>query len=643
MLFYCKFKIFTIALPLFILHLRRNVLYCLMKNSFNSVSKIILFKPIFLLVMNSCFFDLCAQIEYAKITTQIKIVGNTYTENVIMNGSVVDKKGSLIQINYTDLEKIEGLTLQYYNKKRKKVNQGDFINTGIETSSFFSGLKSLQYHIPVPSDFELSYTRKGTDLMFISTLEFNYYDNCDTVSYELIFPSSYYFKYDVPNKIKGLVIDSSLFDGNNRYTFSLITYDSALVAKNQESTSDYIVNTNENKTVRIQISKTNNPDETLNNWYIKLIQGVGQLNSTSKTEIDSILSGLTTNDEIAKALFSFVQAKIKYIDIEDGISAFKPRNVNEILLNRQGDCKDMSNLLTQALVYKGIDARMALASSLSHRFNLDFPTIASANHVVCVIKVDNEWIELDATDKHCKYLNPSVHTQGRNIFILGEQDNYYHKIKKIPYTENLDSTYSNLRLENGILKGSLSSYKNGLASNSYYAIKEYYNTSKFEDWINKKIKEEYISFNINNIKYEVNSNTTSIDFFINQKNSTITTIKTKYYLPITNLIPFPHQFPKKLKPDEKLITYETIFKKGCIILNFNEDVKLNNNPETHFFDQQLRFDFNTKIIDSKTIELNYTLIIDEVELKDSLVISYNNLNDAISEILNKSIVYEKID
>ena len=599
-----------------------------------------------LLLLIGCtiyFIETNAQINYSSKNYRITFSETGYVETISMRGNIVDKKGSLIQIIYTGLEKIEDVSLIYSNKKLRKIKQKDFITTGLETSSFYAGLNSLQYYVSSPTSFELKYNSKGSDLMYLSTLDFHKYYTCDTIKYELVLPLNYYFSYDIPYKIEGLKIDSSQTYINKIFIFTLIENQGDYEKNADEpSKSRFIVNNNLFKSVRVQISKNNNPDQTFNNWYMNLLKGVGNLTKRSKLEVDSVVAEIDDKDKIIETLFKYVQSKIRYIDIEDGISAFKPRNVNDILYNKQGDCKDMANLLVQALIYKGFDAHMALSSSLSHRFNLDFPNVASANHVLCVVNRNNQWIMLDATDKHCKYLNPSMHTQGRNIFIIDNKENYYQKIEKIPYKENLDSTFLILEINNGILNGKFFIEKNGLSNSSYYSSKDYFNNNTFEDLMLRDVKQEYSVYKIDELKHEVKSNKTFISFVGRQKVPTSTTINNKNYLAVNSFLVYPHQFPKKIKSNEKLLTYETIYKKGMVQIKFNNEIRLHNLLETSFKHQELEFKFETHIVDNKTIELSYVLIINEVELKDDLVLKYNQMNEIISDIFNKTIVYENV-
>lgn len=593
------------------------------------------------------FFSFTAhysQINYSSEKHHIIISDEGVFEQVTKTGAITKSDGHTFSIHYVELEKIENVVLTYFDKKIRKVKQKEFITTAIPTSSFYAGVKALQFNVDLPTRFHLSYQIKRDDLMFLSTINFRNRWKCDSIIYQIDMPSNNYLYYNIPHKIERLVIDSIFDSSQKKYSFSLINHDSKPLSELEFSNSNYIISKNLRQSIRLLISPSNTPNKVLNDWYLNLIKNVGELNQITKSELDMVLKGLTDQDTIIKTLYQYIQNKIKYLDIEDGISAFKPRDVNDILYKNQGDCKDMSNLLTQALVYKGFDARMALSSSLSHSYDLDFPNIASANHVVCVVKRQGKWIVLDATDKYCNYLNPSSHVQGRAIFITGKENGFFYNVNKIPYQHNLDSSYTNFIVNNdGELNGKLTIKKEGLANRRYYSSKDYYKTTQFENWFLKDLERTYKFFNIEALEHQIDRDSSFIQFSISNKNNNSLRIKNKHYLPLNKLLPYPHHFPKNIEANEKLITYQTIYKKGVVQLKFENDITLLKSLNTSYDQGPLTYNLSTEILNNRTIELKFILIIDEVELQDELAINYNKLNAIIIEIMKKSIIYATKD
>ncbi|MBS1565710.1 MAG: DUF3857 domain-containing protein, partial [Bacteroidetes bacterium] len=65
--------------------------------------------------------------------------------------------------------------------------------------------------------------------------------------------------------------------------------------------------------------------------------------------VDSLITGKTTQEAKARAIYNWVQQNIKYVAFEQGMEGFIPRDANLVCDRRFGDCKDMSSLLTLML------------------------------------------------------------------------------------------------------------------------------------------------------------------------------------------------------------------------------------------------------------------------------------------------------
>jgi hypothetical protein len=580
-----------------------------------------------------------SQIEYFSKSHEIYLQENIIIEEIVIKGKVTNKDGAQISIPYNSLEKISNLKLEYVAQRIKKIKQKDFIETSLATRSFYDGIKALNHYIESPSNFTLQYKITRNDLMYFSTLDFYTYYKCDSIFYELDIPKDKTFFYNLPVDIENLQIDSTETEQGKRYTFlqSKNTQEAIVDLKNNNSI--YVVSNHKSHVVRILISDIDRPQKSLNDWYFKLVEGTGELNENSKREIDSLLIGVTGNEGIEKMLFKFVQEKIRYLDIEDGINAFVPRNVNDILSKRQGDCKDMSNLLVKAYNYKGIKANIALSSSLSHRLELDFPNLASANHVVCVVKKETKWVVFDATDKYCKYSNPSSHTQGRNLFIIDKEKGIFYRVRKINYKQNRDSTYSELKFINDKLLGTVAMTKNGLSNRKFIAIHDYYSEEGFDGKLKMLLSKKYNSYHIDSLEYVINSSSSIFKFNIRQRTTTLTKVKEKVYLPIRQLIDNVHPFPKAITSNERIITYGAIHKKNKIILELASDFNLLKQLDTSFFKEPFSFSFKVEKRSEKKLIIEFEMIIKEVEIKGKDIETYMEFDKMLNSILNKSIVY----
>jgi hypothetical protein len=579
------------------------------------------------------------QIKYHSKSHKIDYRNGLVIDDVKIKGIVTDTDGATLSVSFSSLEKVKDLTLVYFeNSKAKKVKQKDFFRTALSSTSFYEGIEAFQYHLEGISSFVLTYTIEKEDPMLVLTFNFYSYHPCDSIYYGLNLPVNKVFNYDLPFPIENLKIDSVKGSERNKFTFSAGDLLERVVPfrKTNYSVSDY-----GSKVIRVQIGDLQNRNATLNNWYQSLVKETGELNNSSKNIMDTLLMGISDKDTIVSTLLEFVQKKIKYIDIEDGINAFVPRNVNDILLKRQGDCKDMSNLLVQSLKYKGLDAYLALSSTLSHRLELDFPNIASANHVVCVVNLHDKFLVVDGTDQFCTYPNPSSHTQGRNIFVINNAGGFFHPVEKIPFNLNLDSTYAELAIINNKVSGSVRMDKTGLANRSFYGLKSYVSDNDLQIKLKRRLVENYKLFDVTNLKHNITKANAVVHFEITQRNSTITKVNAKSYLAISDLIREWYPFPIQLQEGGRIITYRTLNKKMKIKITVDTSFTLIQPIVENHTNGAYYFSFKLEQVEANQMVLTAEIVLDKVEIKESDRAAYQAFCNSIQQVIHKSIVYEE--
>ena len=199
----------------------------------------------------------------------------------------------------------------------------------------------------------------------------------------------------------------------------------------------------------------------------------------SEQFIDSLVMNSINDDDKIKTLFDFVKSKVSYIDFENGIGAVQPRDVNKILNMRLGDCKDMSNLLCQSLRYLGFDAQLAISATNTYSYNLEFPSIAAANHVICVVPRNNQLVYLDATSSSCIYGYPSTHLQDKNILVIDDDSTYLEIVPKVPLHKNKSTYTCQLKLNQNELTGFFNYKMHGLSQMSIRHLKNSVGESLF--------------------------------------------------------------------------------------------------------------------------------------------------------------------
>lgn len=97
---------------------------------------------------------------------------------------------------------------------------------------------------------------------------------------------------------------------------------------------------------------------------------------------DKIVAGESDPRLQAKAIYEWVARTITYAGNCVGIGAVVPRDLDVVIDNRQGDCKDHATLLQALLAARGIESQQALVNAGSVYALAALPLAQQVNHVI---------------------------------------------------------------------------------------------------------------------------------------------------------------------------------------------------------------------------------------------------------------------
>ena len=97
---------------------------------------------------------------------------------------------------------------------------------------------------------------------------------------------------------------------------------------------------------------------------------------------DEIVGDSEDSRETAKRLYEWVSRKISYAGNCIGLGAVVPRDLDVVLDNKMGDCKDHATLLQALLKAKGIDSTQALVNAGQTYTLPKIPVASMVNHVI---------------------------------------------------------------------------------------------------------------------------------------------------------------------------------------------------------------------------------------------------------------------
>ena len=155
-------------------------------------------------------------------------------------------------------------------------------------------------------------------------------------------------------------------------------------------------------------------------WYSDVSKFAGQWDPALDPIVQEAQSGSKSPEDVAEALYRYIQKNYAYTAVEVGIGGFKPRFAKQTFGNKYGDCKDLAFLYVTLVRKAGIEAYPALISTHSPRlFRSNFPSPLQFNHCIAYLpKIKNgTWV--DCTVKSFKFGEIPAEDQGKYSLIAG--------------------------------------------------------------------------------------------------------------------------------------------------------------------------------------------------------------------------------
>ncbi len=189
--------------------------------------------------------------------------------------------------------------------------------------------------------------------------------------------------------------------------------------------------------------------DDLHRWEYNKLKNINTtIQPTIQHLADSITFGINTPREKVKAIYQWVQNKIKYIAIEDGDNGFIPQQAETVLARKYGDCKDKSSLLTALIRAVGEESSFACVGTrrLPYSFS-KYPVVSTANHLIAIWWDENKKpVILDGTSQYLGIDEIPSFIQGKECLIVKDSSTFI--VYKIPIDAPAkNQTIDTLRLQ----------------------------------------------------------------------------------------------------------------------------------------------------------------------------------------------------
>lgn len=339
-----------------------------------------------------------------------------YQETITVIGE--NRSNSEESLGFLVNEDAELLNYQLFQRKGGKWKPSklkkEMTISSIDRSSFFSGTRYYYFPIPSGMEFKLEFSTKEKHTIFLTKLYKSGWFDAEDVKYS----------FQVPDNLLLTTRGGHIFDGY--FQISDWVYEG-------EPNMPYLIH-----------PRSADPLEYFSSWFEDRIDPQLEIDPSLIPEELTKITETGGRLELAKACFQFVQQKIKYIDIENGINAIIPRQCEQTLKNGLGDCKDMATLLTALYRHFGFEAYSAISRTNDKAGVLNFPSIGLANHTICALRFEGEWYFLDATEDACLFGDASIQTLGSEVFLVGYDGDPFLDVDENPRSDSWAQFYYSL-------------------------------------------------------------------------------------------------------------------------------------------------------------------------------------------------------
>ncbi len=353
------------------------------------------------------------------------------------------------------------------------------------------------------------------------------------------------------------------------------------------------------------------------NWNNRLYKMANNEPEKLKATLSKITAGITNDQDKIKAIYYWVQDKIRYIAYEDGYSGYIPASAQDVLTNKYGDCKGMANLLTEFLKLAGFDAHFTWIGTRQLPYPQSTPALCVNNHAITTLYFKGKEYFLDATEKYVPFGENAYRIQGKEAMIANG-DKY--DIKKVPLTtgdEHKVFTKADFTLNNEQLMGKIQVTLSGNERKDFHQeYQDLPNTSR------EKFLNSYLEFNNDNVDASgvKTSDLNNRDIPINISGSIdlsnyVQTISGNKYI---NLDFFPKTLERYLPDEKRKSGYDFDY-----VLSFEDEFSLSAPAGSKFADIPEKLELKS---DGYEFRGEYTVTGNKITLKKYLVIKNSMIN-----------------
>ncbi|MFK5877868.1 MAG: DUF3857 domain-containing protein [Flavobacteriaceae bacterium] len=228
--------------------------------------------------------------------------------------------------------------------------------------------------------------------------------------------------------------------------------------------------------------------------YQNLNNGNGEIHGPIVNQIKKLVIGVDDPIERAKIVYEFVQNKVRYISVQEGIGGWKPITADEVHNTSYGDCKGLTNYTKTLLSVVNVPSNYTVLWGGNEKIDIEKEVFSmQGNHVILNIPNGDENIWLECTTQDMPFGEIAGFTDDRDVLVITPQGGKIVHTRVYEAKENTQSIKGSYIIEsNGNIEAEVEVIYKGNQYDNHLGIETSNNKDK------EKLYKEFWD-NINNM------------------------------------------------------------------------------------------------------------------------------------------------
>ncbi|WP_348813065.1 DUF3857 domain-containing protein [Flavobacterium maritimum] len=257
-------------------------------------------------------------------------------------------------------------------------------------------------------------------------------------------------------------------------------------------------------------------------WFSdKILSETMDLTQETKIKIKQLVGDEKDPIKKAKIIYNYVQQKVRYISIQEGIGGWKPMQASDVDRLGYGDCKALTNY-TRALL-QTVDVPSYYTRLYGDRNKkdvvADFVSMQS-NHVILAIPTGDNYIWLECTSQDDPFGYQGTFTDDRNVLIMKPEGGEIVRTKIYEDKGNLQMSKGTYTLtSDGAFSGKIAIASEGSQYSQKVSVEQLQPTDKeahyksyWSNINNLKINKVIFSNDKESIRFTENADISAVNF-----------------------------------------------------------------------------------------------------------------------------------